>query len=260
MARNFNGSTDKIAFSSLGITNTQFTIAAWCYKTSSPSSPTVFEGSGVSASHFLFLGQNLSSFPGINIALGVSGGRQETKCTTTFTNNVWTHIAGQFDTTTSPPTSGGIFINGVKDGSGIATVAQPGNSTYFDGPLIGNSAIGNSPWPGNIADLAIWFTLLTQGQITALANGARPHKIGATPVKVYFPLWGLSSPEPDLSGNANNGTLTGTALATTAPPTMQFTPRWPQTLPAAAASAAVFRRTLSSLGTRVGSRQVQASE
>ena len=30
---------------------------------------------------------------------------------------------------------------------------------------------------------------------------------------LYLPMWGLSSPEPDLSGNANNGTLTGTSYA-----------------------------------------------
>jgi hypothetical protein len=37
----------------------------------------------------------------------------------------------------------------------------------------------------------------------------------------------LASPEPDLSGNKNNGTLTGTTN-TFGPPILPFTRRWPQ--------------------------------
>jgi hypothetical protein len=42
-----------------------------------------------------------------------------------------------------------------------------------------------------------------------------------------LPLDGIQTTEPDLSGFARNGTLTGTS-AVAGPPFTQFTPRWPQ--------------------------------
>jgi hypothetical protein len=46
----------------------------------------------------------------------------------------------------------------------------------------------------------------------------------------FWPLWGLSSPEPDLSGNRNDGTVTG-AVRSNHPPITLFTPKWAATMP-----------------------------
>ena len=58
---------------------------------------------------------------------------------------------------------------------------------------------------GQIADLAIGTLTLTAGEMSALAAGFRPSNIRRTALVGYWPLDGLSSPEPDLSGNAFNG-------------------------------------------------------
>jgi hypothetical protein len=86
---------------------------------------------------------------------------------------------------------------------------------------------------GSMADMAIWGgVLLTAGEASALGSGMRPGQIRPASLVCWTPFDGLASPEPDLSGNAKNGTLTGTSLAS-GPPVAMFTPRWPQFLASA---------------------------
>lgn len=80
---------------------------------------------------------------------------------------------------------------------------------------------------GSLADIAFWNVDLTAAEATALANGARPSQIRPKSLAGWWPLTGLQSPEPDLSGSKNNGTVTGTTPAF-GPPLMAFTPRSPQ--------------------------------
>jgi hypothetical protein len=81
-------------------------------------------------------------------------------------------------------------------------------------------------FPGSLADGAQWNTNLSAAEITALSKGARPYTIRPANLLGWWPLDGLQSPEEELSGAKNNGTLTGTTAAF-GPPYMQFTPRWP---------------------------------
>jgi hypothetical protein len=74
--------------------------------------------------------------------------------------------------------------------------------------------------------LAVWNVVLTAAEHLSLSKGVLPYKIRPSALIGWWQLDGLQSPEPDFSGKANNGTLTGTALVFGAP-TMPFTPRWP---------------------------------
>jgi hypothetical protein len=49
--------------------------------------------------------------------------------------------------------------------------------------------------------------------VQQLAAGYRPVDVNSANLQGWWPLSGYSSPEPDISGNANNGTLTGTTQA-----------------------------------------------
>jgi hypothetical protein len=121
-----------------------------------------------------------------------------------------------------------VYVDGSSDG--VTGAAAGGVSSITANTFIGKDASSaNSGWNGDIADAAIWNVALTVSEMAALAQGARPNTIRTLSLVGWWPFDGLQSLEPDLSGFANNGTLTGTSLAS-GPPIMQFTPRWPQGL------------------------------
>jgi hypothetical protein len=70
---------------------------------------------------------------------------------------------------------------------------------------------------GRIAEVAIWNAALTDAEVAALASGVRAWMLRPANLKVYAPLWGVGSPEPDYSGNAFHFTVTGAAQADHAP-------------------------------------------
>jgi hypothetical protein len=70
---------------------------------------------------------------------------------------------------------------------------------------------------GSMADCAVWNTNLSSSDIAKLAAGYRPIDVNSANLVGWWPLSGYSSPEPDISGNANNGTLTGTSQAAMPP-------------------------------------------
>ena len=52
----------------------------------------------------------------------------------------------------------------------------------------------------------------------------------------HWPLWGLDDPEPDLSGNGDDGAVTE-AVRSNHPPITLFTPKWAATIPFAEVTA-----------------------
>jgi hypothetical protein len=146
----------------------------------------------------------------------------------TLTAGVWYHIGLAYDSINGLKT----YVNGVSDGTagGVGTIssATVAFRLGYDPQTAGRH------FPGTIADGALWNTNLTTAEFLALSKGARPGTIRPGSLMVWQPLDGIQSPEPDLSGNKKNGTLTGTAPAF-GPPIVPFTPRWPQAFPPAAA-------------------------
>lgn len=121
---------------------------------------------------------------------------------------VWIHLAGTWS-------SGGpirLWRNGVNTASsGNLTFTTPNTAIQ---PRIGNTA-ETTPRPvnGRIAEVAIWNVALTANEMIALANGTSPSQVRRSALLGYWPLWGAASPEADLSGNRNNGTVTGAVAA-----------------------------------------------
>lgn len=228
MARSFSGSgTDGIdigdpAAYTFGSTVT-LSLSAWIYPTSNTDG--IIFGKLTSGAESFVLRFDRSASNKIAFVIFNSASVGSALLSTTLSSslvNTWVSVVGTWDGTTQK-----IYINGALDNSvafGGTGLGSLGGNHWCIGHDFAN---GNTIFTGNIADCGLWNVTLTAAEIAALNRGARPLQIRPSALVGYWPLTGLQSPEPDLSGNKNNGTLTGTTPAF-GPPIAQFTPRWPQ--------------------------------
>ncbi len=185
---------------------------------------------------------NFGAFINSTNALDFFLGGSLVDSTFTPTASVWYH--GAVTMTLGSNALCSFFANGSAAGS---TTKTPGAvNSALD---IGNDAIGTRE-PGRMADLAMWTTKLSVGEISALANGARPGNIRPASLFRWWPLDGLVSPEVELSGNADTATLFNSPSLAPGPPVAMFTPRWPSFLeppppPPGAASMIFSQQTIS---------------
>lgn len=231
-----------------------FSMAAWCMTTVTPGIASIFHFNlNIPIGAQLYFRCSSSLTPMFQYYDG-SSFHGLAAFSSALTIGAWAQLTGTYDGTTYIA-----YFNGIA--------ASAADAVGPSGTVPSNIQIGNDPntstraWTGPIADVALWNVALKAGEAKALANGARPHMIRPLALKGYWPLDGLQSPEPDLSGNANNGTLNNPPIPLgVGPPVMMFTPRWPQNISAAGGGGTtVFRRSLSPIGTRVGSRQAVLS-
>ena len=213
MARTFNGTSDVIK-PSINMTLTGIgTSSAWVR----PSNTTVGDGAVfglISGGHSLTI---FAESPGHFAYYDQGGGFTGSA---TYTINTWYHVAHVVDGVGAKG-----YVNGVADGSLAGLTTLNATTVYWIG--YNNQ---NNFFPGDIADMAVWNTNLTPAEVLALAKGARPNMLRQGNLIRWWPIDGVQSPEPDLSGNAANGVITGTTSAF-GPPYMQFTPRWPRFMP-----------------------------
>lgn len=222
MSRSFNGTSDAIKCSGVDPTGLRSLtgISAWIYPTSSTTDGWI-AGEVFSSGELYELRADRSASGFFNYVIVCSGVATVLASTSTVASllNTWVHLCGTYDGSTQR-----LYVNGSQQASGAATGTIDFNtSSNF---CIGQDTIHTSnTFAGRIADVAVWSTPLTALEVAALSKGIRPPAIRPLSLKGYWPLDGLQSPEPDFSGNANNGTLTGTTSAF-GPPFTLFTPRW----------------------------------
>lgn len=80
--------------------------------------------------------------------------------------------------------------------------------------LIGNVSFAQLPFKGRLAHQGAWNKILTLGEMEEFRRGRGAQNAN---LRGLWPLWGVASPELDLSGNLNNGTVTGATAADHAP-------------------------------------------
>lgn len=147
----------------------------------------------------------------IRLDLGLGGGIVSFNSTSVFSQTgSWHYIAATYDGAHVVVYFDGVAYGSTAESRNIDTYAVH-NFTGYDGTTSYASA--------TLAEIGIWHGGLSLGEIVALANGILPFRVRPLSLVGYWPLWGLSSSEPDLSSNGNNGVLTGTAYATHAPVT-----------------------------------------
>lgn len=232
MARSFNGTSDYIKQINSFTPAAPYSIAAWFNPANTTGQMELMinqSGSLGAAVALEFRGDQ--AFKSVNANIfgpGYSAGAHAT--TAVAVANAWYH-AGLVQT---DATHTAAYLNGGSKGTGVGSGAENLGTigeTFlgaYDGTNSGNGTGGFVS--GLLADVAYWTVALTDFEVLALANGARPYQIRPKSILRYWPLDGLASPEPCLIGSTvlspANGTLTGTAKGF-GPPVMLFTPRWP---------------------------------
>lgn len=165
----------------------------------------------------------------------------------TVTQNVWCSLGF----------SCRLGVSGIIPYANGAAQTTLGN-TFSGGETQWEIGSDGTPRPvnGSLFDFAFWSTVLTPTEFVALARGARPGQIKPASLIAWWPLDNYGAPGIDRSVYGNNGALTGTVF-TLGPPLVSAAPILiPQNVKnTSAVSGAVFRRTLSPIGTRTGSRQ-----
>lgn len=189
-----------------------FTVWVWCYPTTLTGNKRLIGKVGG------------ASFAGWDMLLGNSGafGFELTRTTTLaytsnatqITINAWWFVAATLDLTASPPCK--LYVGSL--GTPVAEVSGYATSTAASGAQKDDSAnaliVGNLPgattaFQGKIAEAGVVSRVLTLGEMRSLQY--RPRNM---PNTVFFTHVGFNgtSTQADLSGNANNGTVTGASL------------------------------------------------
>ena len=142
---------------------------------------------------------------------------------------VWKAFGWSFDFS-STANNPKMYLDGVSQTVTETSTPAGTFSTSSNPYCIGNSGVlGTRNWDGALAWHCIWNAILTDAEFLAFANGVRPDRIRPAALVSCFPLWGLHSPEIDLSANHDTGTVTGTTFAN-GPPVTLFTPKVPSFL------------------------------
>ena len=136
-----------------------------------------------------------------------------------FAANVWVHAAVSYDksATANDPV---IYLDAVSQS--VTERTAPSGTAVSDAAedlIIGNSETGGHTFDGKIAHVTYHNVILTANEIAQLRTG----RLITRGLAGYWPLWGLASSEADLSGNLNNGAVTGAVLANH-PPVGRYAP------------------------------------
>jgi uncharacterized repeat protein (TIGR01451 family) len=202
-ALNFDGSNDYVPIGSLIPASTSYTKEAWIFATA------LGGGRNIVSSV-----QNNSPFwidTSNRLAAGHNGSFSQVSDTTTFTQNVWTHVAVTYDAGTNT-------LKLYKNGALISTAAT---TTYAAGAL--NIGVfnppSNSPFKGSMDEVRIWLRPLSQAEIQAQMNCELTGTENALVGYYKFNQGGAGDNNAglttltDFSPNGNNGTLTNFALS-----------------------------------------------
>jgi len=130
----------------------------------------------------------------------------------TLNQNAWNHFVLTWDDTANETR---LYLNGSEIASQTATLVT---HTTVNSRAIGiQDGTANRGVNSRVAEFFILSSVLQPGQVTALNGRVSLRRVVGAVQDQYTPLYGLVSPDPDLSGNKRNGTVTGATLANHAP-------------------------------------------
>lgn len=142
---------------------------------------------------------------------------------TPLTANVWTYIAITFDSAATPSSriyTGKRATAAVESTYGTSTSGSGSvTSDAANSFIVGNSSGLNAAFQGSIADVRYFNRALTLGE--CIDQQFNPHMDSGCKLYCVYGFNGTGT-QPDWSGNANSGAVTGATLAVVHPPVAYF--------------------------------------
>lgn len=236
MARHFiRASSQSITLSSLPDLTTALSYSCWFRNLSSPGSfpnrnPHILKGGNGGADINYLVNQDNA-----NIGLiwtTASSSYHFLTCALTPDTGVWHHIALATDFSGSGSL---VYIDGVSQ-----TVSDSAGTPEINNTDQGIGVFYSERMDGDLAHICLWNVKLSAGELASLFR-FYPYNVRPGSIVFSMPLWGLASPEPEMSGKGNSGTLVNAPTYSIDPPITLFTPRWPIFSSIAAAPAYVSR-------------------
>lgn len=214
MSRSFDGVDDIISFGTTGdkllTENSPVTCAAWILpdNTGEGGSGVIFiRGVSIVSPGLIFRSINTIRFrvQGTTDLIRASSDSE-------ITMGIWQHVAFTWDGSTTAANVH-IYVNGVETGYQTTTNGATPTNNSTENFRVGNLLAAHS-FDGLMSYVHGYNRVLSIGEISqimfypgSITNGL----LG------FWPLWG-SSPEPDYSGNKNDGTVTGAIFSANSPP------------------------------------------
>jgi hypothetical protein len=224
--RSFNGTSSQIVIPGTGnaidLVGSQMSASCWFYLTSTPSGEVDCLNKWAAAGNGGYMiNYNNSNTPnqfGVYLYISIPSNHLHfLGCTPGTLLNTWHNVVFTYQNNNTMH----MFLDGVHCATDTG-VGSTGSIVSSGGNLnIGGQRSGVSCCylPGIVGEDVVWNVILADAQAEALYKvcpvGYSARRAGFPPPVGYWPLWGASgsSIEPDLSGNAINGTLAGTAQA-----------------------------------------------
>ena len=214
MARIFNGTTDIVNCGSPSALDNivPFTYAAWIKPNSAGETNygSIFrkETSGLRKALYVTVNGTL----GIYIDRATTDCQRESATSTLAFDGTWQFVAVTYDESAGAKLYKASLTSALAEVSYGTTNNNGAGSTISDighALGIGNNAATDRTFNGALAHCSIYSVVLTLAEMNMIRYGLMPRR---SSLKGWWPLYGTSSPEVDLSGGGSNGTVTGTTV------------------------------------------------
>ena len=210
MGRGFTAaSLHKLAVTGAPVTGYPFTVAGWGWSSEGAAIKTAFSLVDESVGNRYHTLQVDSTERVRYRCNGPEGVQNSLTATGVFNLSAWNHIAMVGTSSTSRD----VWCNGTVGTTGTTDITPTG----IDGMAIGvlNDSSPSDFWEDFLGEFCLWNVALADAEIIALAN--RVHSSRIRPASIvpggYWPCYGVGSPEPDYSGQANHMIVTGATVA-----------------------------------------------
>lgn len=214
MARDFPGTANNYISCSQpdgNITGTAVSAHCWVQPDSFASYGMPFTHEGTLTTNIQW-GISIAVTSGVPyVHIGDSAGYEQAVAPSGISTGAW-HALGLVKNGTGADALA-VWVDGTRTGS----TSNRTMVTNALGVYIGTRASGDYMFDGRIGECALWNVALTNAEMTALSKGVCPLLIRRTNLKIYVPVYGAQSPEPDL-GSGVGAVIYGTVPAASAHP------------------------------------------